>query len=87
MSAREESAPELNMTLEDLMPWVKREDIPLVFDVKYLAHILRVSESTAYSYIHIPGFPAFTLRGSKGYRIHGPRFIAWLDEQAAKGSA
>lgn len=73
-----------NMALEDLVPWLKREDIPLVFDVKYLARILRVSESTAYSYIHIPGFPAFTLAGSKGYRIHGPRFIAWLDERATQ---
>ena len=73
-----------SMRLEDLVPWVKREDIPLVFDVKYLARILQVSESTAYSYIHIPGFPAFTLAGSKGYRIHGPRFIAWLDERTAQ---
>ena len=82
MSATEKT--QSDMALQNPLPWPKQEDIPLVFDVAHLARILGVSVSTAYSYIHIPGFPAFTLRGSKGYRIHGPRFVTWLEEQAEK---
>lgn len=59
---------------------VKPEDIPLVFDCKFLAKILCVSYSTARTIMHQPGFPVWRI-SEKKHRIYREPFLKWLDAQ------
>lgn len=60
---------------------VKVEEIPVVFDCKYLAKILGCSESTARTVMNQPGFPVLRLSARK-HRIYREQFLAWLDRMS-----
>ncbi|MCL6592705.1 MAG: helix-turn-helix domain-containing protein [Alicyclobacillus sp.] len=65
---------------------VNVEDIPLVFDCKFLAKILGVSVSTARTIMHQPGFPVMKFSARK-HRIYRAKFLEWLERQSQGGTS
>lgn len=59
---------------------VKVEEIPAVFDCKFLAKILSCSIPTARTVMNQPGFPIWRLSAHK-HRIYRAQFLAWLEKQ------
>ncbi len=59
----------------------ERTDIQ-IFDVSDIQRIFRVSRKTAYSIVHMPGFPAFTIDSM--IRVERTALDAWLARQKGK---
>lgn len=64
---------------------VRVDEIPVVFDAKYLAKILGCSVSTARTIMNQPGFPVVRLSQRK-HRIYRAAFLAWLERQCGGGA-
>lgn len=58
------------------------DDIPFVFDCKKLAEILDVSESTARTIMHSPGFPVRSVSPRK-HRVYKGEFLDWLQGKSS----
>ena len=69
--------------LEGLKLGVRYDEIPLVFNVRWLAKILMVSYSTALAIMHSQGFPVRVF-GRRIYRIYKEPFLRWLETEMAR---
>lgn len=68
------------LTAQDLIPGMRIEDIPAVFDCKTLARILAVGEGIARTVMTRDDFPVFIIT-YHCHRIYKVPFLKWLEEQ------
>lgn len=71
------------LTAQDMLPGVLLDQIPTVFDAKFLAKILDVSVSTAQTVMSDPDFPVWRI-SPHTHRILKTEFLRYVEEQSRK---
>lgn len=61
---------------------MKRDDYPIVLQVRHICEILGFSKSTTYEMIKESGFPLLEINGRK--IVYRDSFFAWLDDREKK---
>ena len=77
------SISESELTAQDMLPGVLLDQIPAVFDAKFLAKILDVSVSTAQTVMSDPDFPVWRI-SPHTHRILKSEFLQYVADQSRK---